>query len=223
MQQKAAAEAARARAEERCAALEVSFNDYRARQRETPEAQLAGEVATHLAARHALEERCTRLTRAKRHYKEQLLRLARELADVQNARSAEREAYVHQAKREVDVMAIQGAATDSWRHAQESKEELGDIKAKLAELQRRAEAAAGATDEGVGGDPSTTTATHSDGTNTNVTSAKRDMEEVRRLLAERAELLATGVYARDDPFIVELDAQMAQLVAKGREEHRPAG
>ena len=40
----------------------------------------------------------------------------------------------------------------------------------------------------------------------------QDLAEIRRLLAEKAELLATGIYSREDPVIVELDAQVQSLM-----------
>ncbi len=36
--------------------------------------------------------------------------------------------------------------------------------------------------------------------------------EVRRLLKERNELLATGLYARDDALIVQIDARVQELI-----------
>lgn len=73
--------------------------------------------------------------RAKRHYKEQVVRLAKELRDLHEAQLKEREAWLAKERRAVDSVAWAQAALDQVRLSEESRKELAEIKARLVALQ----------------------------------------------------------------------------------------
>lgn len=87
--QRDAAEARLLAAEARAAAMEAQFAEYRAAQRATPEAQLQWQLQQAQTVAAAAEARAAKAVKAKKHYKEQVLQLARELAAVHQQRQQE--------------------------------------------------------------------------------------------------------------------------------------
>ncbi|KAK9829775.1 hypothetical protein WJX72_007833 [[Myrmecia] bisecta] len=80
---------AAAAAEARTAALEAEYQQFKDRQRSTPEAELARQLAASQEALQKAEERAERANKAKNGYKEQLVKLAQELGTLQRLRAAE--------------------------------------------------------------------------------------------------------------------------------------
>lgn len=87
--QRDAAESRLLTAEARAAAMEAQFTEYRAAQRATPEAQLQIQLQEAQASAAAAQARATKAVKAKKHYKEQVLQLARELAALHQQRQQE--------------------------------------------------------------------------------------------------------------------------------------
>lgn len=87
--QRDAAESRLLAAEARAAAMEAQFMEYRAAQRATPEAQLQVQLQEAQAAAAAAQARAAKTAKAKKHYKEQVLQLARELAVLHQQRQQE--------------------------------------------------------------------------------------------------------------------------------------
>lgn len=170
VRQRQAAEARATSLEQRCAAIEQAFIDFRARQRSTPEAEMQAQLSEALAARHAAEERAGRLARclawlpctlghtqccscavvcalsrrawflpapcrrAKRHYKEQVVRLAKDLAALQAESLKERERWLAKERRTLDTVAFARAAQEQLRLTQDAQKELREIRGRLAAM-----------------------------------------------------------------------------------------
>lgn len=84
--QRDAAEARLLAAEARAAAMESQFMEYRAAQRATPEAQLQLQLQEAQAAAAAAQARATKAVKARKHYKEQVMKLAREITSLHQQR-----------------------------------------------------------------------------------------------------------------------------------------
>ncbi|CAG9461809.1 unnamed protein product [Pedinophyceae sp. YPF-701] len=209
-----------ARAEARAADVEATFAEYRDQQRLTPEAEMRAALhRAELAARDA-EARAERATRGKRHYKDQVVKLARQLGALQRVRQEELERYMRRERRQVDAVALAKAAGEQVQSSRAAAEELREIRERLSRLRAvgseaeadgevsesedEAEVAPAVPERAeVAGDGGGGVAQA--GGTTEV------MGEVRRLLREKAELLGTGLYSAEDPVIRELDARVATL------------
>lgn len=182
--------------------LHQAFEAHREKARSAPEGRAQAELALAIEARHRAEARAERLGRAKKQYKEQVLRLAREVAGLQRQRLAEAEQFMARERRHVDALTWINAAGQAAGSAHAERDELQDLKLQLRKL---ATAAAGA-DAGIV--PAAAAPLHES------ESAEVRSElaaELRRLLQERAELLETGVYAEADPIIAELGRQIGAV------------
>ncbi|GFR45270.1 hypothetical protein Agub_g6376 [Astrephomene gubernaculifera] len=80
-----------AASEARCLAVENEFADFRAASRSTPEAELARQLAEARETAKAAEARAAKAAKAKQGYKEQVRKLAEQLAALQRRRPREEE------------------------------------------------------------------------------------------------------------------------------------
>ncbi len=187
--------------------LEKEFDDYRHKVRATPEAKLQAEVV-RLQQKLALSEgRQLKLQSAKQHYKEQVIRLARELARVQLNRNAQAAAQLQRHTQEEGLRQLRSLAEQEAAASEDDRLELQRTRRDLDSLvkaatgppaEERGEAAENAPqltlEERQGGRVEAT-------------------QEVQRLIAERAGLLQTGVYRAGDPIITALDSKLQTLSA----------
>ena len=190
-------------AQGRVKAVEKEFDDFRHKVRATPEAKLQAE-AVSLQQRLALAEgRQLKLQSAKQHYKDQVIRLARELARVQLNRNAQAAAQLQRQTQEEGLRRLRSLAEQEASASQEDRRELEQARRDLDMLAKSAAHGAPAGEPAM--DEPVLPAEGAKGGSTDT------QEEVQRLIAERAGLLQTGVYKAGDPIIAALDSKLQAL------------
>ncbi|WIA21573.1 hypothetical protein OEZ85_000765 [Tetradesmus obliquus] len=187
--QRDAAESRLLAAEARAAALEAQFSEYRSAQRDTPEAQLQLQLQEVQAAAARAEDRAARAIKLKKQYKQQVLQLAREMAALHQQRQAE-------ALQQLEQQQAAAAAQEQNSLAAAQQAELSTVKEQLAQLKAAALASAVAAAAAAAASPSR---------------GSHGSDKVRRLLKEKVELIASGLYARDDPVVLQIDARVQAL------------
>ncbi|GAQ88750.1 hypothetical protein KFL_004560110 [Klebsormidium nitens] len=133
-----ATEAARAR-------LEREFAEHRAAQRGTPEAELAAQVVALQQKNLDLQRSAEKATAAKKQYKAQVLRMARELAAMHRQQAADEAARLAKERRRLEARALASTAKEEADRARDERLELVAIKEQLARLQDQEQASAAAT------------------------------------------------------------------------------
>lgn len=260
----------RKREEQRADAAEKRRNDvineleqFRRNARQEPEAVLQADLAKQREARERAEQKLVRTQRARDKYKEQLRKLARELA----ARTYQSPHGVSHTSGERDSSLLPASSREA--HQDVKRQEMHEVNADRR-IERNETVDSDSADGEPGEDAYSRTVEHANDTvtagkrmhlqdcaaqresshnatdavksrNTGVHSTghkvsnttvvdgaskdvgSRDSDgrssngervrgEVRRLLRERAELIATGVYTRQDEIVAQMDRKIAQLL-----------
>ena len=204
-------------AEERAKAkaVEAEFDAFRREARASPEAQLQGDVARLQAKLAETEARLHKAQGSRQHYKDQTIKLARELARMHLNRSSEATAQARRKRQTIDIEKMQALAEQEPAISGREKAELAGIRAELGQL--AAQEGAPGQEPGAGAPPpeGTEPAEPAEAAEPSAAGGQSPplADEVRRLLAERAELLQTGVYKSKDTIIVALDERLQQLTA----------
>ena len=186
--------------------LEKEFGDYRHKVRATPEAKLQAEVV-RLQQKLALSEgRQLKLQSAKQHYKDQVIRLARELARVQLSRNAQAAAQLQRHTQEEGLRQLRSLAEQEAAASEDARLELQRTRRDLDTLVRAATGPPAGRGEVAENAPHLTLDEKEGG-------AGESAQEVQRLIAERAGLLQTGVYKAGDPVNAALDSKLQTLSA----------
>jgi len=187
--------------------LEKEFDDYRHKVRATPEAKLQAEVV-RLQQKLALSEgRQLKLQSAKQHYKDQVIRLARELARVQLSRNAQAAAQLQRHTQEEGLRQLRSLAEQEAAASEDDRLELQRTRRDLDTLVRAATGPPAGRGEVAENAPHLTLDEKEGG------AGESAQDEVQRLIAERAGLLQTGVYKAGDPVIAALDSKLQTLSA----------
>ena len=185
--------------------LEKEFDDYRHKVRATLEAKLQAEVV-RLQQKLALSEgRQLKLQSAKQHYKDQVIRLARELARVQLSRNAQAAAQLQRHTQEEGLRQLRSLAEQEAAASEDDRLELQRTRRDLDTLVRAATGPPAGRGEVAENAPHLTLDEEG--------GAGESAQEVQRLIAERAGLLQTGVYKAGDPVIAALDSKLQTLSA----------
>eukprot|EP00878_Enallax_costatus_P021260 GHUV01022502.1.p1 GENE.GHUV01022502.1~~GHUV01022502.1.p1 ORF type:complete len:531 (+),score=261.65 GHUV01022502.1:951-2543(+) len=135
--QRDAAEARLLAAEARAAAMEAQFTEYRAAQWATPEGQLQIQLQEAQAAAAAAQTRAGKAVKARKHYKDQVMKLARELAALHQQRQQEQ---LQQQQRQQEEAKNREQSSAAAAQAAE----LSGLREQLAILRAAAMAAAAA-------------------------------------------------------------------------------
>ena len=154
------------------------------------------------------EGRQLKLQSAKQHYKDQVIRLARELARVQLSRNAQAAAQLQRHTQEEGLRQLRSLAEQEAAASEDDRLELQRTRRDLDSLVKAATGPP-AEERGEAADnaPQQTLEQRQGGR------VEAGQEEVQRLIAERAGLLQTGVYRAGDPIIAALDSKLQTLSA----------
>ncbi|TPX54987.1 hypothetical protein SeMB42_g00013 [Synchytrium endobioticum] len=192
--------------ERRYKELEASEHALRAALATGPDAQLKGELASAVASGTNLQRQVDTLTRAKKHYKANWMRALNELAKERSRRQLELENQAQKAAREADdERARERDALLLERDRREIdavRKEVETLRASMGPVHYHGN-------------------NHNTGGNDTFVINKRDyealdsrrLEEVDRLASERDQLLASGVYTREDRLVRELERRIREVLS----------
>ncbi|KAI8610968.1 Cep120 protein-domain-containing protein [Chytriomyces sp. MP71] len=200
-------------------------------------AAIKAELTNVVVGSAAVERRAEQLEASKKHYKAQWIRALRDLAKTKKALQAEIEDRLKRSQKELDTVKMRMMAKDEMGSMENERRVIDAMKREILGLK----AASSATSSGVGnsrkpqvegnensaasriGEQRKEDASGSVGGSGSAgdTALKvshrqnldpRVLAEVERLVKERDSLLNTGIYARDDRLIRELDTRISSLL-----------
>ncbi|PNH10303.1 Centrosomal protein [Tetrabaena socialis] len=131
----------------RCLSVENEFADFRAASRSTPEAELARQLAEARETAKAADVRAAKASKAKQGYKEQVRKLAEQLASLQRRRQRDDDASFPRPTglpaSQAPVhghgsAAIRAAAEEQARYAASQQQELATMRTQLAAIKAAA-------------------------------------------------------------------------------------
>lgn len=207
---KAAAEERLRAAEARADAVEVAFQQYRDSQRHSPESELQAKLSEAQSALRQAEAKAREAIFAKGRYKEQVVKLAKELAALQKARAEEQSQLLASRLSHMDDITTRRISSSQAKMSRVQASELGALRLQLEELRKSAAAAQRAVVSN-GKENSNPQLSTSPPRPQTAEAAAPDLPEIQRLQKERASLLDTGMYDAGDPLIQEIDRQMQAL------------
>jgi len=123
--------------EEHAKKVEEEFQRFKTAQRQSPEAALQAEVSNLTAQRTDLERRLEAMTKAKRHYKEQLTRCLKELGRMRRALQADVQARLGKERSEVEQMRLQLLAKEETKALEADRVALTGIRQELQQLKMK--------------------------------------------------------------------------------------
>lgn len=219
---------AQANAKAELAAVEREFSEYRAAQRNTPEADLVRQLADANEQVRRAEAKAEKAATAKQNYKEQVLKLAQDLGSLQRQVAQDQATHLSQQKAQLDDTAVRLAAQEAALRGSQQRQQLAALRVQLNALQNApmtAPLSAPAPQTGPVGSPGTAAAeiaavqplgAKADPLHDKIPAAKpqaqmEHVEEAKRLLQERSSLLKTGSYSKESNVIQQLDAKIQEL------------
>eukprot|EP00873_Tetraselmis_striata_P037318 jgi/Tetstr1/457582/TSEL_044150.t1 len=199
-------------AEARADAVEAAFAEYRESQRHTSEAALQTELAEARREVSQARQRACEAVAAKEAYKSRVVRLASDLSALQRARAADQVALLSSRAAKMDGAATGLMAGGQVLAARAQASDLAHLRAQLEALRASLGHSGGATEQRrtPGKENAAPLAMPPPGARVAEHSAPV-AAELTRLRAEREGLVGSGLYAEEDPLVVEVDKQIAAL------------